>query len=113
MGMREDYTLLTPENVELRYDVAGVGSRLVAAIVDYSILLFFYFAFIFGGAFVLAALRDLFPRALAETSQLGSIIGYAAVGLLILLSFFGWWGYFVLFEVLWNGQTPGNRLLGL
>ncbi|MBM2812570.1 MAG: hypothetical protein HW416_3329 [Chloroflexi bacterium] len=30
-----------------------------------------------------------------------------------MLAFLGWWGYFILFEVMWNGQTPGKRWLGL
>jgi uncharacterized RDD family membrane protein YckC len=111
--MREDYTLLTPENVELRYDIAGVGSRLTAAVIDYTILIFFYFAFMLAGSFILAALRDLFPRTLGATAQIGDALRFAAVALVVLLAFFGWWGYFVLFEVLWNGQTPGKRALRL
>ena len=111
--MRENYTLLTPENVELHYDVAGVGSRLIAAFIDYMILVFVYLAFSFGGSFALVALRGLFPNALGGEAALGPIFGYAAVGVAVLAGFFAWWGYFVLFEVLWNGQTPGKRMLGL
>lgn len=111
--MRDDYTLLTPENVELRYDVAGVGSRLIAAFIDYLILGFAYLAFSFGGSFILVMMRGLFPNTLGRDSSLGPFLGYLAVGTAVLLGFFAWWGYFVLFEVLWNGQTPGKRLLGL
>jgi hypothetical protein len=34
----EDYRLVLPENVALRFDVAGVGSRTIAAIIDYVIM---------------------------------------------------------------------------
>jgi hypothetical protein len=34
-----------------------------------------------------------------------------AVGVVLL--FLIWWGYFVLFETVWSGQTPGKRMLGL
>ena len=109
--MREDYTLLTPENVELRYDLAGVGSRLVAAAIDYTILIFFYFSFSLAGSFVLGAIRRLFPRASGALDMQWA--GFAVIALFTLLVFFGWWGYFLLFEMLWNGQTPGKRLLQL
>ena len=34
-------------------------------------------------------------------------------GALILFWFLLWWGYFVIFELLWNGQSPGKRVMGL
>src|SRR5687767_13887965 len=101
--MREDYTLLTPENVELRYDVAGVGSRLVAATLDYTLIGFAYLAFTLASAFVVGMLREAFPRTLGATSQYAAFFGFATVAVSILLTFFGWWGYFILFEVSWNG----------
>jgi uncharacterized RDD family membrane protein YckC len=109
--VREDYTLLTPENVELRYDLAGVGSRLVAAAIDYTILIFFYLSFSLAGSFVLGAVRRLFPSSSAALDLQWA--GFAVIALFTLLVFFGWWGYFLLFEMLWNGQTPGKRLLQL
>ncbi len=40
-------------------------------------------------------------------------LGGLSWGLLLLAFFFMEWGYGSLFEGLWNGQTPGKRLLGL
>jgi hypothetical protein len=32
---------------------------------------------------------------------------------MILLSFAFYWGYYIFFEILWNGQTPGKRLVDI
>jgi uncharacterized RDD family membrane protein YckC/uncharacterized membrane protein SpoIIM required for sporulation len=86
----------TPEQVILSYTVAGIGSRAVAALIDYAICAAFMFAtWIAVVAFAGHATKPLFL-----------VLGILAV--------FGLnWGYFVLFEALWDGQTPGKRRLGL
>jgi uncharacterized RDD family membrane protein YckC len=108
--MAEDYTLLTPENVELHFDVAGIGSRVVAAIIDYTILVVGYLIVIIGGGTAAA----LVVPDVGNGSWIDDrVIPYLLGALVILLTFFGWWGYFILFELLWNGQSPGKRILGL
>lgn len=109
---REDYRLVLPENVELRFDVAGVGSRVAAAIVDYIIL--------YGGILVaviaVALNRELLRRAIRGVEWpewLARNADTGASALLVLGLFFAWWGYFLLFEMVWNGQTPGKRVFGL
>ena len=37
--MEPDYAVLTPERISLQYDVAGIGSRSAAALIDVTILL--------------------------------------------------------------------------
>ncbi len=110
--MQEDYTLLTPENVELRYPVAGVGSRLVAATIDYTVLSISETVISFAIFFLFGLVGQLFPRS-SEIPGVAAIAGFASVGVVVLLIFLGWWGYFFLFELLWNGQSPGKRLLGV
>lgn len=109
--MREHYTFLTPENVELRYEVAGIGSRLMAAMLDYFVLALVYTAFTLGmagGAPLLGRwLYEWLDRATAQ-----AVVPWL-MGALILLWFLSWWGYFVIFELLWNGQSPGKRVIGL
>ncbi len=118
--MREDYSLLTPENVELRFEVAGVGSRVAAVLIDYLIILVSYFVLYLGGVFAVAfvvgfvtSLADVLLGRQVETAGLGDVLGYVILALIVLLTFLGWWGYFILFEQLWNGQTIGKRRLGL
>lgn len=65
---------------------------------------------------------DLLIRVLwfvASTSFMVSLLGTSEVGekmfvfLMLLNLFFVTWLYSVLFEVLWNGQTPGKKVFGL
>ncbi len=102
-----EYSVLTPERVSLQYDIAGIGSRGAAAIVDtlfQSVALLVIFIALSAG---LAAGSAFFP--------LGS--GPGAATLFIALFALGLFavadGYFMLFEILWNGQTPGKRMLGI
>jgi len=100
--MTDDYTILTPENVLLRFQVAGMGSRFAAAVVDYLIVVFAYLALAFG-----AALVNVVTDSLALPNSVASVLA----GIFLLVTFLLWWGYFVLFELLWNGRSPGKRML--
>src|SRR5438552_12822655 len=102
--MDDDYMLLTPENVDLRFDVAGLGSRFAAALIDYTVLGIGYVVLILGAGFALS---------FNELGTDGTPLGLTTVALTILVTFFGWWGYFILAEMLWNGQSIGKRRLGL
>jgi uncharacterized RDD family membrane protein YckC len=97
------HTIETPEQMTLEFKVAGIGSRFLAMAVDtliqtgIAIVLFIVFLILVaGGAF--AGLR---PHS--------SWIGAAAVAVVFLLVF----GYFSIFEIVWNGQTPGKRVVGI
>ncbi len=107
--MREDYRLLTPENVELRFDVAGLGSRLAAALIDYTLIVIMYVAVIVGAG----ALTALIGRVVSPPRDVMPWLSAAAAALAIAFAFLGWMGYFLLFELLWGGQSPGKRALGL
>lgn len=102
--------MLTPENVELRFEVAGLGSRVAAATIDYIILTVGYFVLLIGGG---AAIALIMPGSVSAAGLPGRLFSYLLIALFILLTFFGWWGYFILFELLWNGQSIGKRRLGL
>jgi uncharacterized membrane protein SpoIIM required for sporulation/uncharacterized RDD family membrane protein YckC len=87
----------TPEQVVLSYTIAGIASRGAAALIDYAVLL---------------ATGLLLGLALAPFgSQLRAMPWPTAI--LSLVTFCIYWGYYVLFEGLWDGQTPGKRQLGL
>ena len=88
----------TPELVQVSYTIAGVGSRARAALTDHVIM----FAAIVVMLIALLAL-DL-PK------QLSSVIGPWVGTFFIVLIGLGYWAYFVIFEALWDGQTPGKRL---
>ena len=92
----------TPENVELKQELTGIGTRCIASVVDHLIILAAFLliivALIFGFRWPLA-------RALDELAQ----AEYLAVAVLIVLFFLVHWGYFVFFELRTNGQTPGKK----
>lgn len=82
-------SVVTPEAVSLVVDTAGLGSRMIALIVDSLI----------QGAAVLALTVVL------------AGIGEEIAGILYLVAVFVIvWGYFPVFESLWSGRTPGKRL---
>lgn len=97
-----DYTVATPENVNFGYAMAGLGSRFMAALVD-SLLVLLLQVLVVVLIFVIA-IRDL-------RSSTG-LLSWASLAL-VLISFVLFWGYYIFFELIWNGQTPGKRWVGL
>lgn len=97
--MNDHLSIETPEQVELNYSVAGIGSRFYAAMLDTLLLTLIV---VIGGFVIVSAvveLDDIFGNWLA------------AIGGLVVFALF--WGYYMLFEVTMNGQSPGKRTLGL
>ena len=90
----------TPERVELHFILASVGNRFLAAALDHIIqaLLLGLIILSFGAA--------------AGWSYFSSL-GVWAAALMVLVAFTIFWGYFILFEAIWSGQTPGKRLMKL
>ena len=86
----------TPEGVELELVLAGVGSRLVATIVDFLIKMAVLFALVLVGGAVG-----------------GEEAGGFVAGVVIVASFLVFFGYDVAFETLASGRTPGKRAAGL
>ncbi len=94
----------TPEQVVFSYTVAGIGSRAAAAVIDY---------FICWGTVI--ALYFLVNRIAGAKDDFEKLTegGSWAVAIAGLVAFVAMWGYFVFFEALSDGQTPGKRKLGL
>ncbi len=88
----------TPEHVLLEFELAGIGSRSAAAIYD---------------GMVIFALFLLVSVAVNFAGLLPRVSGTLAVSILMFISFFVVWGYFLLFEAFSGGRTPGKRRAGL
>jgi len=109
--LSQEYTIDTPENVTFGYEVVGIGSRFVAAVID-TIILFVTLILLAIAMFVIFALLDessfnvesLFLDTSAEWLTGIVIAIYSLINFVLL------WGYYVVFELLWNGQTPGKRV---
>ena len=95
----------TPEQVDLRLPIAGIGSRFLAVLADSilqivaELLLLLFFA-VFLNASELEHFNEV-----SETAHKWLVAGA------VLFQFLLFWGYFALFEAFWNGQTPGKRLV--
>jgi uncharacterized RDD family membrane protein YckC len=106
----ERYRFETPEQIEVSYDVAGIGSRFIAALLDTIIISIAFLIILipgtFGATFVIGLLLSAFGR---STDGL-EVWVFAGTGLLsfLIIAF-----YYVLFEAFWHGQTPGKRRLGV
>lgn len=96
VDFRQQLDIETPEHVIVQIEVAGLGSRAVAAILDVGILGIWTYAF--------KQLTD---------AALGTAPGGWATAILILVNFSVYWGYFTGFEAWRAGQTPGKRLVGI
>lgn len=100
--MRKILNILTPENVFIEYELAGLGSRFAALIVDLIIQLFIFIAA------VLTLYFAGFPYGDVIAELKFNIIAFA-VTLLILFHLI----YYTFFEMIMKGQSPGKKLLGI
>ena len=102
LDLREHHGVETPEHVDVQFELAGVGSRVAAALLDVLLqTLGLVGLWIIGSAIA----GDVFSsRGMARS-------WFTAV--MILLSFCLLWGYFTLFEALNGGRTPGKQALGI
>jgi uncharacterized RDD family membrane protein YckC len=94
----------TPEQVELNFGIAGIGSRFVALLLDMLIIVAAYVAL--GIVFALAA-SIMGGRSNSEA------LGLWFMAVVVVVAFLLQWGYFALFEAYWQGQTPGKRAMRL
>src|SRR5439155_7449084 len=106
----ETLIIETPERVPLEFALASIGNRFLAVALDHFIQ---YFS-IFLIAWFFYSLSSAGGEGLGETSdRLLEEMPKWTIAILIIILFLIFAGYFIVFEWLWNGQTPGKRLLKL
>src|SRR5215510_10122974 len=98
LDLRQHHGVETPEHVDVHFELAGVGSRMAAALLD---------VFLLGVSLI--ALLIIY----AWLDFLRGLPGGWATALMILVVFLLFWGYFTLFEALNTGRTPGKQALGI
>ncbi len=102
MPASDKLTIETPEQIALEFPLASAGSRFLAVALDTLIQ--------FGGFAVLGLLAF---GASALRFSLESVFGTWALAVIVILAFTLYYGYYAVFEALWNGQTPGKRAVRL
>jgi len=101
LDLRQHHGVETPEHVEVQFELAGVGSRMAAGLLDILFLVLALLVVVIGGG------------AIGDTLASGSVARSWLSAVMILLSFCFVWGYFTLFEALNGGRTPGKQALGI
>ncbi|MDT0687597.1 RDD family protein [Autumnicola psychrophila] len=89
----DNFQIETAQNISIKQNVAGIGERIVAYIVDTFILILYT---IITGLIISGT----------DLDSGGTWMYYLVLGLPVLL-------YYLLWETFWNGQTPGKATMHL
>lgn len=100
----ETLVIETPERVPLHFALASIGNRFLACAFDHFLQLLLIFA-LFGGV-------AWFVRRFGVGDWFTEAPKWIQAALII-VAFLIWSSYFIIFEWLWSGQTPGKRWLKL
>jgi len=105
----ETLIIETPERVPLAFALASIGNRFLAVAIDH----FIQYFVIFVVAWVFLSVSGIGDIETIENSEFFQEMPKWTIALMIIVLFLIFAGYFIFFEWLWNGQTPGKRLLKL
>lgn len=89
----------TPEHIQISYDVAGLGSRFVAVLLDGLLQT----AAITLIVVLILRLKEFLPETKVDVTAVVIISFSTLISL----------GYFIVLELAWKGQSVGKRLMGL
>jgi len=104
MGFSQNQlTIETPEQVSLEFQIAGIGSRFIAFLID---------TLIQGVTFLVLGMMLAYGMPSIE-AVFSSVGPKWAMAIAIIFFFSLYWGYFAFFEAIWKGQTPGKRTVGI
>lgn len=109
--LQGEYTIDTPENVSFGYTVADIGSRFIGALIDSALVLATVLALNIIVIAILGALEN--NGAAVDVEAEPEWLTGAIIAVYGLFNFAIIWGYYILFEWLWHGQTPGKRVAGI
>jgi uncharacterized RDD family membrane protein YckC len=106
----ETLIIETPERVPLAFALASIGNRFLAVAIDH----FIQYLSIFTIAWAFINFTGVGDPTMSDSlSQFFGEMPKWTIAILIIVLFLIFAGYFIVFEWLWNGQTPGKRLLKL
>lgn len=103
----ETLIIETPERVPLAFALASIGNRFLAVLIDHFIQFFSYF---------LIAWFFQWISGVGNSENVGIYMAEMSkwtMAIFLIVVFLLFAGYFIFFEWIWNGQTPGKRLLKL
>jgi uncharacterized RDD family membrane protein YckC len=101
-----DYSISTPENVDLHLELAGLGNRILACLIDKLIIFSVLLVLV-----ILLWLIDIGFGAAGMGSTTKNLVTALLLMFGILASFALIFGYHIFFEGTWQGQTPGKKVV--
>jgi uncharacterized RDD family membrane protein YckC len=105
----ETLIIETPERVPLAFALASIGNRFLAVLIDH----FIQYMAILIVAWAFVSWSGVADMNSIERDELLAQMSKWTIALMIIIVFLIFAGYFIIFEWLWNGQTPGKRLMKL
>src|SRR5689334_10586131 len=100
----ETLDIQTPENIVFDYQIAGIGSRFLATLLDTILVGLLQLVVILVLVLIIKAY---------DGSIFADPLSAWVLAIFGLITAVFYWGYYVFFEMLWNGQSPGKRWVGL
>lgn len=97
----EQITIETPEHIYIHYELAGIGSRALAGLVD---------LFLQGVGTLLVVVSLLW---LGQKFKLQDTLGIVSAIIVASSGFLAFTVYYILAEMLTDGRSPGKRMAGL
>ncbi|MEH2181907.1 RDD family protein [Nostoc sp.] len=98
-------TFQTPESVELEFTLAGIGNRALALLIDYTVLGVTLLLFVLTWSVFSTQLLNFVEYFFTKLPSLDIWL----LAIFFIIAFAIYIGYFVFFETLWFGETPGKR----
>lgn len=105
----ETLVIETPEHVELNFALATIGNRFLACAIDHLIQVILFIVVYIIARSLSASLRAAENMVFNQPKGISLWI----IAGLIVASFVIFFGYFIFFETIWSGQTPGKRWMKL
>jgi uncharacterized RDD family membrane protein YckC len=106
----ETLIIETPERVPLAFALASIGNRFLAVTIDHFIQ---FLSIILIAWFILWISDTGVDRTGSTADQWISEMPKWTLAIMVLVLFLIFASYFIFFEWLWDGQTPGKRLMKL
>jgi uncharacterized RDD family membrane protein YckC len=88
--------ITTSQNIDIDYEVAGLGERILARLIDIAVLALLFFVGLIGGA-----MTGIYSGPGSDT-----LVGILAVIYVVIVAF-----YDLVFEIFMNGQSIGKRIM--
>ena len=105
MQWTDEVRIETPEQIEVSLEIAGIGSRFVAQVMDWLIK----WGILLAIVVLVSIAAGMLGAALSSDKTISSLL--AALAIVLFYAFL--LGFDIYFEVRHNGQTPGKKIAGI